>query len=406
MPLSAVITEAIPQQNFEAIRDRIAEILTAELAAQWALDNTIPKVKQVYTDRSIAIDADREVPCINVCVAPLKWVRETMVNADGEYEYYIDIYTSANSSASERGDSKAMLKMTRLAGLVRAILKAPHYATLAFERGTIGGVNVTGFMPLYKGVHDDARDALSNVVGRIVVNVRSAEQNIITDTAVPLLNHTTKVYRENSEYGQRYVWSIVLSLPVSGGSSFTLPAEYSGYDVALVNDDSQSYNRSNFTQAGDTITMDGISFTPGQIEVTLEDAEYSTDIVTTAAGNSLTLPASLANKTVALVDDGQQSYRSSEFTRNGMVITFTNGNTYPSGHRFTVVYGNAIANVTVLENGISFNIPEANSDYDLALINDTAQSYRGNSFTRSDLLVSITNGNSYEPGTTLTAIFR
>lgn len=186
MPWTPRIPVLIPQQNFELIGDRIAEILAAELANQWAIDNTVPKVVSVDIERFTPYAAESEIPAINVNNASGTYSNRTRSRVDGTYLFNIDVYTNAPWSAEEGpGDEYAMLTMNRLVGIIRTILSSPAYTRLGFDaanQAIIGTTNVVGFM-----VGDKAtiKDSLSSVVGRVQFEVTCVEDAIM-QTAVPL----------------------------------------------------------------------------------------------------------------------------------------------------------------------------------------------------------------------------
>lgn len=186
MPWTPRIPVVIPQQNFELIGDRIAEILAAEMANQWGLDNTVPKVVSVDIERFTTYDGQTELPAINVNNQSATYSNRTRNRVDGTYQFNIDVYTNATWSAEDGpGDEYAMLLMNRIIGMVRTILSSPAYTRLGFDAPAdpiIGTTNVAGFIV---GDKATVKDSLSSVVGRLQFEVTCVEEAIM-QTSVPL----------------------------------------------------------------------------------------------------------------------------------------------------------------------------------------------------------------------------
>jgi hypothetical protein len=62
----ALLTQKIPEQNFELVRDRIAEILADEIAAQSAIVPLTPEMDAtVHLERFVPF-SQVDMPCVNV----------------------------------------------------------------------------------------------------------------------------------------------------------------------------------------------------------------------------------------------------------------------------------------------------------------------------------------------------
>jgi len=171
--MAAIITRPVGAQNFETIRDQLVLVIGTEYAAQRVLQPTLPAVQRVYTERCVPVDASHEVPMINVTTAKGDYDNYTINRADGHYMYNIDVYTNAYTTSSTDGDKKAMLDMTRIMGIVRAILSYPDYDSLGLARGII--IGIPRVRRMYVANKDMAEDALFNVVGRVQLEVRMIE---------------------------------------------------------------------------------------------------------------------------------------------------------------------------------------------------------------------------------------
>lgn len=180
--MAAIITTAIPAQPFEVIRDQIASILLVEHVKQYQLNNTLPQIKRVWAERWLPFNAETEVPTINVSLKEIVYMDKNAKSKTGIYTYFVDVYTTANTTDTENADQAAMIKMKRLMGINSVILDSPEYRTLGFAAGLIGNTSVD---KIYIGDTAKMKDALSNVVGRLEFTVKAVEQNIIVATPVP-----------------------------------------------------------------------------------------------------------------------------------------------------------------------------------------------------------------------------
>lgn len=197
------ITSTIPAQNFEIIRDQIGLILATELANQYALDNTYPNISKVWVERFIDFDSNTELPTINICLNNGTWDNKTQVKSDGLYIYNIDMCFAAPSSVENGpGDQYSIVKMSKIAGLVRAILFNPAYNMLALSPGIVKYTMVENFSIGYKSA---VVDALSDVIGRIQFSVSAIETvsgQLATGTQLEWI--TTKTFLNESDQGFFY----------------------------------------------------------------------------------------------------------------------------------------------------------------------------------------------------------
>lgn len=201
MPLSPKITASIPPQTFETIIVRIAEILAVELARQWTLDNNYPKVKAVWVERFTAFDTPTELPAVNVNFSKGTYANQNPVKSDGTYTFNIDVYTGAQSTQTsgsiQWADKKALLEMTKIMGMIRAILSAPAWVCLGFDPGKIGHMQVRDIRVADRST---MANALAEVIGRVTFDVVALETNEL-QTSVPLEIANTVVKISDSEQG-------------------------------------------------------------------------------------------------------------------------------------------------------------------------------------------------------------
>lgn len=391
--MPALITSAIPSANFELVRDKIAEILTLELANQYALTGDPDINAAIYKERSIDVDLS-EAPAINVCFSTGNYDNKDSRQVDGTYFYNIDFYANAATEDSDRGDELAMAKTQRLMAIVRYILEHPSYRTLGFARPSLSHTSVQSL-----GIVEpqDNNDATHPAFGRIVYKVRVPE-TVSLSAATNIGTSLTEATLYETDKGYRYVWSTKASFYVdANGTSFTLPTAYSGYEVMIVGLDNQAYP-TGFTQAGDTITMtNGASFYTGQlITAVLKLRDYTTRVTVADAGKTFTLPAAYEGKSIKLIFDGTQVITSADFTQDGLNITVTNDTVFYAGQVVLVWYGIDLVTITA-EAGNSFTLPDAYADFETVMVCAVGQPYsRG--FTQTGLTTTMTNEVTFTAG--------
>lgn len=186
--MPALITDIIPPQKFEIVRDQIAAIVGTELAGQYLQDNTKPKVKKIYVERFIPFDAETELPSINVNLEQDDFDMRTMAQENGTAIYNIDVYTIAAGTADTPADAKATIIMQQLVGMICYIFRAPVYRRLGFTtQNFIVQVKVLGIRIADKST---VKDALSSVVGRVQLSVEMVEDITLGDGDLILINNT------------------------------------------------------------------------------------------------------------------------------------------------------------------------------------------------------------------------
>lgn len=195
----ALITEIIPSQEFELVRDRVAEILIDELANQAALSYDEDLEVNVFVERSIPFDKT-ELPAINVSLAQGEFDNKKAPNLDGNYIYNIDVHTSAKSNEEDQGDSRASVKLHKILGKCRAIIENPIYRTLGFNKPSISRV----FFSQMDIADPGKQDALNTQMGRLILNVRVPE-GVSLLAAGLIEGYDTKVKIGTSSVGYAYI---------------------------------------------------------------------------------------------------------------------------------------------------------------------------------------------------------
>lgn len=174
-----MISTIIPPHNYELVRDRIGTILANEALYQAALMNTaIPNsgnyllATEVRVERTNPIDKI-DIPVINVSLINGDYSNKHQGNVLGGYNYAIDCYTNAKTTALNEGDQLAAFRLQKLMGFCRYVLEDPIYKTLNFPMGFIAGSLVTSFQIQNIG----KEDAVNSAMARLIFNVKMAESN-------------------------------------------------------------------------------------------------------------------------------------------------------------------------------------------------------------------------------------
>lgn len=394
----ALINGIIPTAKFELIRDRIGQILVTEFANQAFLTGNNELKPAVYSERFIPVDKT-EPPVVNVCFASGTYDNKNVKSVDGNYIYNLDFYTSAKSAGGETGDTAATKKLHRLMAVARAIIENPRYRTLGYNAPFNCNIGVNDIQVSDPSSIDSTHKVQGRLtvsvrvpetvelIDNMPLLSTSLTQVQLFDTdkgyryewasvnsfAVPggnsftlPLEYTGLTVRVVSDGTQSYNSSaftqdgdnivmndavftagqlLTLTLVVNDytaditvaidGASFTLPAAYEGKAIQFVNDGTQSYVSSSFTQVGLTIAMtNGVVFTSGQVVSIWYGLQLVS--VTASEGDTFVLPSIYRNHEQALVFDGNQSYDSTQFGLPEVITTMTNGTTFYEGQELII----------------------------------------------------------------------
>lgn len=197
------IQHAIPQQNFEIIRDRIAQVLYEEIAHQFTItqDDDL-NIKAVHIERRRALDK-AEVPCINVALTNSKFDIKTGTSIQGTYSFYINIYVKAKTKFLVDGDYRAVLQAQKLSGVAQNILHHPVYRQLGFPGNYIIRTNVTEVdMPTFDD--DPANRTIENLCRVTMIFEVVCTENFIANNTVPVEQMGTQVKLYDTDKGYYY----------------------------------------------------------------------------------------------------------------------------------------------------------------------------------------------------------
>ena len=193
-----MLTAAVPIQNFEKIRDRIAEILALEIPSQAALQGRADIDAEVYTSRMAPFD-HTDLPCINVEFTRGDYPSRNSEKSDGTYLYHIDVFTKKPTTSSLEGGQASSEVSQRIAGTVRAILSNPIYRTLNFAAPSLKHTEVNKIMiPEYLEL-----EAVNYRLVRVVFSVDTIE-GIEYATPVPFGEALSSVSVDCTDNGFLY----------------------------------------------------------------------------------------------------------------------------------------------------------------------------------------------------------
>lgn len=175
----AKINAIIPTSNFELIRDRIAQILTVELANQKVLTANTLFDAVVWVERFIAFDKT-ELPAINVYYSGTTFDSHTPITSIGDSKFNIDVHLSSKHVNGIDGDKNALVLLQKLCGVIRAILHNPEYVTLDFDPGLIRHRSISDIQIAQPKEKDTALVVTGRLTLTIVANESVKEITPIT----------------------------------------------------------------------------------------------------------------------------------------------------------------------------------------------------------------------------------
>jgi hypothetical protein len=196
----AKLTQIIPPQNFELIRDKIPVILTEEIGNQYTLQGNNPDLDvDVFSERTIPFDT-ASIPAINVLLSKGNSNFFTAVDGVYVYTFFIDVYTKAKSTDAGKGGSLSSRKLHKLLGTVRAILENPAYRTLDFPTPSLEHTAVTDI-----AISDpkNNQDTESVMMGRVTF-MTYIRENTQLITPLPLAQSHTSVTLDETDKGYKY----------------------------------------------------------------------------------------------------------------------------------------------------------------------------------------------------------
>lgn len=168
--MAVLITEIIPLQNFEIIKDRLGVILFEELMNQKKLQCKGIDI-DVSIERQEPYDKAEDV-VVNISQNNIAYGSIDERNSQGNISFNIDVYASGNATIEVDGNTTTRVKLDMVLGWIRYILSSTKYQTLAFPKGFIGGTYVDSVQ------YDDnygSQDGAFVRMARLQFSVRASE---------------------------------------------------------------------------------------------------------------------------------------------------------------------------------------------------------------------------------------
>ena len=193
------ITNIIPAQNYELVRNRIAEILIDEISMQlilsgnYELDLTVDIENQSPNDKT-------ELPLINVSLINGNYGNKSYNGSiTSTYQYTVDCYTNSKTINTTKGIQISTFKCHKLLGVCRYILENPIYKTLGYNAGFIQRVFISDLQIAASKNGND--DAFNTVMGRLTFNVVVTETvDLLKPTIASGYNTRIKIGNTNNGY--------------------------------------------------------------------------------------------------------------------------------------------------------------------------------------------------------------
>lgn len=196
--MAAIITDLIPKQGFEIVRDAIGSILKSELENQKIIQNLDEDIS-VYQERTTPFSNEENL-AINVLLSSANYSGMTQKDTQGRTMYFIDVYTNAASNSNGTGDYNSSVRLHKFIGLIRYILQYSEYKTLGLPLGLIAGGSVDDF-----NILDPSQQQDTNFIrmARISISYRIQENQSLIQ-GIPLLNNSTGVKLSETDLGYVY----------------------------------------------------------------------------------------------------------------------------------------------------------------------------------------------------------
>lgn len=191
------LSNIIPSQRFELIRDAIGRVITAELANQISLGNTIDSIN-VFVERSTPFDSS-ELPAINIVCSEVQFTEElNSFNSLADCTYWIEIYTYGISNPTEDGDIKAGFSLAKIAGIIRATLMNHKNLYLDFTDKFIQTRKIRSFVRTNPKTGQEQMNILTGIVEAHYYTEETTET--YTGTVEALLDTTVKLSETDKGY--------------------------------------------------------------------------------------------------------------------------------------------------------------------------------------------------------------
>lgn len=193
----AVITEIVPQQNFETVLYKIAEILFTELTNQRSAHDNMPEFS-VFIERMTPYDKSENV-MINVTSRAVNYGSHTESDSQGKADYNIEIYAPLEHTFINGNDPSKKFTLHKVAGIIRYILSSTKYVVLGLPFGLIGGTYVESLQYFDDFNNQEGANIRTAILG-FAVRVQENQQlwqgvQIFSNTSEVKLDQTDKGYK-------------------------------------------------------------------------------------------------------------------------------------------------------------------------------------------------------------------
>lgn len=138
--MANLITELIPDQPFQVIQNKIAEMLKDEIHAQHVLQD-LDSEFEVFVERISPYDTSEDV-MISIICREQDNMEYTQRNSQAQNMYFIDIFTGGIEVGNETMSENVRRKLFKYVGIIKYILNSGKYPTLGLPPGLIGNRHV------------------------------------------------------------------------------------------------------------------------------------------------------------------------------------------------------------------------------------------------------------------------
>lgn len=196
----SLVDQAIGQQAFEAIHNRLGGIIKEELDTQAVYNYDEELTIPIFKERDIPFN-DSELAAMNVLFDGGEEEMNTVVQQRWRYKYAIEVTVNAKGRDETLGDHRAMIRCQKIMGKIRAIIMSPRYVRLGFNSGSLF-VNrrYVEKMEFGKPVRQDSSHT---VMGRMMVCV-VADEDVDFVTPITAVSTTARILLGLTDLG--YVW--------------------------------------------------------------------------------------------------------------------------------------------------------------------------------------------------------
>lgn len=192
------------------VRDAIGVILRDELSHQATLQASIDptlasqlNALSVFAERFHAVD-HQKMPAIDIFFFNADFDNKDHTGTKrASVQFYLDILTASNATATDSADRISSLNGQRLAMLVHDILEDPAYTTLGFPRtnGIVQRTLVTNIKRTEESYNPDGRGIM---LYRLIFDVILTENREDVSPAIPLDQINTRVRIAETNLGYEY----------------------------------------------------------------------------------------------------------------------------------------------------------------------------------------------------------